>query len=65
MAKVSVKVKFLKDKHDIEIMLDEPVELFKAQVGTRLIELLVCSAALRGAVLRLCRFVLEICALVC
>jgi len=59
MAKVSVKVKFLKDKHDIEIMLDEPVELFKAQVGTRLIELLVCSAALREAVLRLCRFVLE------
>mmetsp|Transcript_56951 Transcript_56951/g.83558 ORF Transcript_56951/g.83558 Transcript_56951/m.83558 type:complete len:513 (-) Transcript_56951:587-2125(-) len=32
MAKVSVKVKFLKDKHDIEIMLDEPVELFKAQL---------------------------------
>ena len=65
MVKVSVKVKFLKDKHDIKIMLDKPVELFKAQVGTRLIELLVCSAALREAVLCLCRIVLEICALVC
>jgi len=32
MATVAVKVKWVKEKYDVEIMLDEPVEVFKAQV---------------------------------
>jgi hypothetical protein len=32
MSTVAVKVKWVKEKYDVEIMLDEPVEVFKAQV---------------------------------
>lgn len=32
MAKLAIKVKWQKEKYDVELMLDEPVELFKTQV---------------------------------
>ena len=32
MAKVAVKVKWQKEKYDVEVMLDEPAEVFKTQV---------------------------------
>jgi hypothetical protein len=32
MPSVAVKVKWLKNKYDVEIDLDEPAELFKTQV---------------------------------
>ena len=32
MPSVAVKVKWLKNKYDVEINLDEPAELFKTQV---------------------------------
>jgi hypothetical protein len=30
--KIPVKVKWVKEKYDVELMLDEPVEVFKTQV---------------------------------
>lgn len=32
MSTLAVKVKWVKEKYDVEVMLDEPVEVFKAQV---------------------------------
>jgi hypothetical protein len=31
--KIPIKIKWVKEKYDVEIMLDEPVEVFKTQVG--------------------------------
>lgn len=32
MSKVSVKIKWLKEKYDVDIMLDEPAEVLQTQV---------------------------------
>ena len=32
MSTVAVKVKWVKEKYDVEVMLDEGVDVFKAQV---------------------------------